>query len=252
MQALSPRQFSRYARHLCLEGVGVEGQQRLLAAKVLVVGLGGLGSPLAQYLTAAGVGSLGLADGDRIAESNLQRQVLYLDKEVGDLKAERAAARLKALNPDPRLAIHPSLNAANAAALLADYQIVADCSDNFACRYLLNQQAARAQKPLVSASVSRFEGQLGVFVPWRGESHPCYRCIFPTAPAEAANCNQEGILGPSVGVMGSLQALEVLKLILELPVIDDGLLLFDGLKSAFKRLTATRSRRCPLCRELGY
>ena len=252
MKALSPAQFNRYARHIALEGVGIEGQRRLLAAKVLIVGLGGLGSPLLQYLAAAGVGALGLADGDRVEESNLQRQVIYGDADSGVKKTEAAARVAATLNPQVEIRVHPKLTAANVAAAIADYDVIADGSDNFACRYLLNDRASAAKKPLVAAALSRFDGQLGVFTPWLGDRHPCYRCIFPEPPLRAGNCSEEGILGAVAGVVGSIQAAEVLKLIVNLPTVNDGLLLYDGIAAASKRLKAGRLKTCPLCGELGY
>lgn len=253
METLTPSQFNRYARHISLAGVGIDGQRRLLAAKVLLVGLGGLGSPLLQYLAAAGVGILGLADGDRVEESNLQRQVLYGNDDCGRAKNELAGVRAAALNSDVKTRLHPKLTATNVAKTIAAYDIIADCSDNFTCRYLLSEAAAAAKKPLVAAALSRFEGQVGVFTPWLGKGHPCYQCIFQSPPTQpGGNCSSDGILGAVAGAVGCIQAIEVLKLIVNLPTVNDGLLLYDCIAATSKRLKASRSADCPSCKRLGY
>ena len=242
-------QFNRYARHLSLEEIGTSGQQKLLRAKVLVVGLGGLGSPLVQYLAAAGVGTLGLCDFDVVEQSNLQRQVIYGEPDCGIAKTELAAKVAKRINPDTTTFSHKRFTEATGAKTIAPYHIVADASDNFATRYLVTKLAAQAKKPLVVAALSRFEGQLGTFTPYKKDC-PCYKCIFPDAPATQPNCSEEGVLGSLAGIMGSMQATEVIKLILGLPCVTNGLVLVDALETRFTRLTAQKSPSCDVCGNL--
>jgi molybdopterin-synthase adenylyltransferase len=208
---LSDEELERYARHLVLRQVGGPGQAAIRKARVLVVGAGGLGSPCALYLAAAGIGTIGLVDDDTVSLSNLQRQILFRTADVGRAKVEAGGEALKALNPGARINTHAlRVTAANVADLIADYDIVADGSDNFATRFLLNDACFLAGKPLVSAAVTEFEGQLAVYAP----PGPCYRCLFPEPPPAGTvpSCSETGVLGAAAGVMGSLQALEVLKL----------------------------------------
>src|SRR5580704_14658851 len=217
--SLSDQELERYARHLVLRQVGGPGQAKIRAASVLVVGAGGLGSPLALYLAAAGIGRIGLVDDDAVSLSNLQRQILFRTKDVGRAKVEAGAEALKALNPGVQIDVHHTrLTGANAMALIADYDIIADGSDNFATRFLLNDACFFARKPLVSAAVTEFDGQLATFKAWMtapkdGHRLPCYRCLFanPPPPDTAPNCSETGILGAVAGVMGTLQAIEILK-----------------------------------------
>lgn len=216
----SDEEIARYARQLVLPDIGGPGQQRLKAASVLIVGAGGLGSPLALYLAAAGVGRLTIVDDDAVALSNLQRQVIFATADIGRPKAEAAAEAILSLNP--HVAVHPvtaRLDAASAAGLLAGHDVVADGSDNFATRYLLAEAAATARVPLVSAALGRFDGSLTTLMPWLarddGTPGPSYRDLFPTPPAEGTvpACAEAGVLGAAAGVLGTLQATEVLRIL---------------------------------------
>ncbi len=249
MDKLSEEQLQRYARQIILPGFGGEGQKRLRRASALVVGVGGLGSAAALYLAAAGLGRLGLADSDTVQLSDLQRQVLYTTADLGRPKLAVAAARLAALNPDVCVRQHPErLTAQNARALIAEYDLVLDCSDNFPTRYLTNDICALLGKPNIYGSVFRFEGQLSVFHPSAGG--PCYRCLYPEPPGPdvVPSCAQAGIIGVLPGVIGTLQASEALKLILGLgqPLIGR-LFLFDALEGSFRVVTISKNENCPLC-----
>jgi adenylyltransferase/sulfurtransferase len=250
---LSEDQFRRYARHLILDEVGEEGQEKLLASRVLVVGAGGLGSPLLMYLAAAGVGTIGIVDNDRVDITNLQRQIVHATKRVGDLKVESARDTLLAINDGVTIEALPErLTADNAAALIARYDLVADGSDNFATRYLLTDVCARLAKPLVAAALSPFEGQLSTFRPYLGAGHPCYRCLFrePPPPDMVPRCEEAGILGAVAGVLGTLQAVEVLKELLGLgDSLDGTLLIYDALAVRFHRIRIGKDPDCPTCRE---
>ncbi len=247
--ALSDEELERYARHLVLRQVGGPGQARIRAARVLVIGAGGLGSPLALYLAAAGVGVIGLVDDDAVSLSNLQRQILYRTADVGRPKVEAGRETLAALNPGTQVEAHGlRLDAGNAAALFAGYDIIADGSDNFATRFLVNDTAYAAGKTLVSAAVTEFEGQLATFKAHDGAS-PCYRCLFREAPppGTAANCSETGVLGAAAGVMGSLQALEVLKEIAGLGESLAGrLLIYEALTTRFRTIALPRDPGCRL------
>jgi molybdopterin/thiamine biosynthesis adenylyltransferase len=247
---LSDEELDRYARHLVLREIGGTGQAKIRAARVLMVGVGGLGSPCALYLAAAGVGTIGLVDDDTVSLSNLQRQILFRSADVGRGKVEAGAEALEALNPGVRVNLHPlRITADNAAALIADYDIVADGSDNFDTRFLLNDACFAAQKPLVSAAVTEFEGQLATYKGWLPE-HPCYRCLFPAPPPPGTvpSCSETGVLGAAAGVMGSLQALEVLK---EIAGIGTGLagkiLTYKALSAEFRTARLPPDPACPLC-----
>lgn len=252
---LSDRQVERYARHLILDEIGEAGQEKLLAARVLVVGAGGLGAPLLLYLAAAGIGTIGIVDDDRVELSNLQRQVIYDEDGLGKLKAAAAKARLDALDPALRVeAIATRLTAANAADILSRFDLVADGSDNFPTRYLLNDVCYRLGKTLVSASLLRFEGQISTFKAHCGPPHPCYRCLFPEAPPPDLNprCEEAGILGALAGTMGALQAVEVVKELLGLGASLSGrLLLYDALASEFRTIRLKRRADCPCCGQAG-
>ena len=249
--SLDKEQIERYARHLILKEVGGQGQEKLLHARVLIVGAGGLGAPLILYLAAAGVGTLGIVDDDRVALSNLQRQVIHKSSEVGRLKTESAAAAVKALNPGIAVEEHPyRLIRGNALDIVSRYDIVADGSDSFATRVLVNDACYFAAKPLVSAAVGQFDGQLATFKPRAGEGLPCYRCLFPETPPPGSvpTCAEAGILGALAGVMGALQAMEVLK---ELLGIGDSLagrlLLYDGLQGTIRTVRLKADPACALC-----
>jgi len=251
MRDLDDAEFERYARHLILDEVGEEGQAKLLAARVLVVGAGGLGSPLLLYLAAAGVGTLGIVDDDAVSLSNLQRQVLHRTADIGRRKTDSAADALKAIEPAVTLELWPErLTAANIDDLVGRYDLIADGSDNFATRYLVNDACVRASKPFVSGALLRFEGQLSVFKPHAGPAHPCYRCLFPDPPDTGAvpRCEAAGILGPVAGVIGTLQATEVLKELLGIGLSLSGrLMLYDALATSVYTVRVPRDPHCPCC-----
>ena len=239
---LRPDQLERYARHILLKEIGGAGQQKLLGAKVLVVGAGGLGAPLLAYLAAAGVGTIGVVDDDTVSLSNLQRQVLYRTADVGTPKVAAAKQRLGELNPDCHIETHHCrVTAENVSTLLADYDIVADGCDNFATRFLLNDACYFARKTLVSGAVGRFDGQLATFKPYLnktdGTPYPCYRSLVPDMPPMEAiqDCADTGIVGALTGIMGSLQALEIIK---EITGAGNGLagrlLIYDGLAATMR------------------
>lgn len=248
---LSEAQFERYARHLVLEEVGEEGQQKLLQARVLVVGAGGLGSPLLLYLAAAGVGTLGVVDDDAVDLSNLQRQIVHPTENIGMAKVESARRTLHHLNPEVKVATHQArLAEANVSEIVGAYDLVADGSDNFATRYLLNDVCYRLKKPLVGAALSPFDGQLSTFKAYLGPPHPCYRCLFrePPPPDSVPRCETAGILGAIAGVMGTLQATEVLKEILGIGESLSGtLLVYDALRAGFHKIKLPRDPDCPTC-----
>ncbi|HXS39244.1 MAG TPA: molybdopterin-synthase adenylyltransferase MoeB [Stellaceae bacterium] len=248
---LSDAQFERYARHLVLEEVGEEGQQKLLGAKVLVVGAGGLGSPLLLYLAAAGIGTLGIVDDDVVDLSNLQRQIVHPTESIGSLKVESARNTLRHVNPEVKVVLHAErLGEGNARPLVEAYDLVADGSDNFATRYLLNDTCFRARKPLVGAALAPFEGQLSTFKAYLGPPHPCYRCLFrePPPPDSVPRCETAGILGAIAGVMGTLQATEVLKEILGIgESLSGSLLIYDALRAGFQKIKLPRDPDCPTC-----
>ncbi|NKC33830.1 HesA/MoeB/ThiF family protein [Falsiroseomonas selenitidurans] len=244
-------ELHRYSRHILLEEVGATGQARLRAARVLLVGAGGLGSPLALYLAAAGVGTLGIIDDDRLELSNLQRQVAHATARIGRNKAESAAESVAALNPDTKVEIHARrLDAAWAWANLGQYDLVCDGTDNFATRFLLGDACHLLGRPLVSAAVLRFEGQLSVFRSHQGAPHPCHRCLHPEPPPDGLvpSCGEAGVLGAVTGVMGTLQATEALKLILGIGEDLSGrLLLWDALDMRFRTVKLRRDAACALC-----
>ncbi len=248
LPALSPERALRYARHLRLSEVGEAGQAAMLAAKVLLIGAGGLGSPAALYLAAAGIGTIGLVDDDVVDESNLQRQIAHSMATVGMPKVESAARALEGLNPDVRVVRHATrLDASSVDALLDAYDLVVDGTDNFAARYVLNDAAVARNKTVVHASISRFEGQATVFRPRVG---PCYRCLHPRPPAEgtAPACEEAGVLGVLPGVLGVIQATEAIKLVLGRgePLVGR-LLHYDALAMRFREFALARDPRCPVC-----
>ena len=247
---LTPAQRARYARHLTIPEVAEAGQLKLLGAKVLLIGAGGLGSPAALYLAAAGVGTLGLVDDDVVDESNLQRQILHNTERVGMAKTESARLTLEALNPDVRVIQHRTrLTRDNALELIGAYGLVVDGCDNFATRYLVNDACALLKKPNVHGSIFRFDGQATTFVPGQG---PCYRCLFPEAPPPeyAPSCAEAGVLGVLPGIIGTLQAIEAVKLILGQgkPLVGR-LLLYDALEQKFREVRYPKDPACPACGE---
>ena len=247
--ALSREELARYSRHLILPEVNVDGQRRIKAARVLCIGAGGLGSPAALYLTAAGIGTLGLVDADRVDASNLQRQILYGTDDVGKPKLEKARSRLREMNPAVQIVRYDTqLTSANATEIIAPYDLVIDGSDNFPTRYLSNDVCVFARKPNIYGSVFRFEGQASVFAPHLGG--PCYRCLFPEPPPPGAapSCAEAGVLGVLPGIIGLIQATEALKLILGAGETLAGRLLhFDALKMKFREFNLRRDPTCPVC-----
>ena len=246
---LSADELQRYSRHLSMPEVTREGQRRLKAAHVLCVGAGGLGSPAALYLAAAGVGTIGIVDFDQVDLSNLQRQILHGTKDVGRGKVESAHDRLRDINPEIDIQLHQCrFSSENASRIVSEYDVVVDGSDNFATRYLSNDVCVFARKPNVYGSVFRFEGQTTVFAPHLGG--PCYRCLFPEPPPPESvpNCAQAGVLGVLPGIIGLLQAIETIKLIVGIgePLIGR-LLHFDALKVKFRELNLRRDTQCPVC-----
>ena len=247
-RGLSKEQRERYSRHLLIPEVGVEGQQKLLDARVLLLGAGGLGSPAALYLGAAGVGTLGIVDNDEVDLSNLQRQVIHTTDRIGVPKVDSAEETIRAINPDVDVVKYPvRLDASNIMDILPGYDVVVDGLDNFPTRYLLNDASVRLNIPVVSASILGFDGQLSVFKPFDG---PCYRCLYPTPPpAELApSCGAAGVLGVLPGVMGLLQSVEVIKLVTGAgePLIGR-LLLYEALGATFTELKVRRDPECPIC-----
>lgn len=249
--AFSEDEIRRYSRNMLLAEIGAAGQARLRDAGVLVAGAGGLGSPALLYLAAAGVGRIGIVDHDRVELSNLQRQIAHDTARIGAAKAESAAAALRALNPEIAIEAHlVRLGPDNAAALLARYDLACDCTDNFQSRFLLADACAAARRPLVSAAVLGFEGQLATFKPYAGPDQPCYRCLHPAPPPgdPAEDCNRAGILGAVAGVMGAMQALESVKELLGIGESLAGrLLLWNALPGRFRTIALPRDPGCPGC-----
>jgi len=248
--SLRPDQEARYSRHTMLPEVGIEGQLKLLKAKVLCIGAGGLGSPSSMYLAAAGVGTIGMIDDDLVDASNLQRQILHATDRIGTAKVESAETTLRGLNPDVKIDKHRTrITSDNAMELIAPYDVIVDGADNFATRYLVNDVALRLGKPVIHASIFRFEGQITVF-PAHGS--PCYRCLFPNPPPaeEAPSCAEAGVLGVLPGIMGVLQATEAIKIILGLgDTLAGRLLVYDALKTRFRELKLRKDPACPTCGE---
>ncbi len=247
---MSAEQRERYSRHTLLPEVGVDGQLKLLNAKVLLLGAGGLGAPTALYLAAAGIGTIGLVDDDVVDASNLQRQVIHNTERIGMPKTESARLFIEALNPDVNVVEHRTrLDASNILEIIDGYDVIVDGADNFPTRYLLNDASVRLRKPVVSASILSFDGQISTFVPYEG---PCYRCLYPTPPpAEMApSCSANGVLGVMAGTMGTLQANEVIKLVLGVgePLVGR-LLLYEALGTRFTELKVRRDPECPICGE---
>lgn len=243
-------QIYRYSRHIILPDIGGGGQKKLLAAKVLLVGAGGLGSPAAMYLAAAGVGTLGIVDFDRVDLSNLQRQLLHRTKDVGRPKLDSAVDTLNAINPDVNVIKHETvLHSSNVMDIIKDYDIVLNGTDNFPTRYLVNDACVFAGKPLVDGSIFMFEGQATVY---DAKTGPCYRCLFPTPPppGEVPSCQEAGVLGVLPGIIGSIQAIEAIKLIVgKGDSLKGRLLLFDALAMEFREVKVTKDPHCPVCGE---
>ena len=245
---LSQEQKLRYSRHLLIPEVGAAGQAKLLGSKALLIGAGGLGSPAALYLAAAGVGTIGIVDFDVVDVSNLQRQILHTTDRVGERKTDSARRSINALNPEIKVEIHEEMLVAdNVTRIIKGYDVILDGTDTFETRYILNDAAVIAGIPVVHASVFRFEGQLTTFVPYEG---PCYRCLYPTPPPPelAPGCSVAGVLGVVPGILGLLQANEALKVLLEIgETLSGRLLLFDALETEFTELKLRRDPNCPIC-----
>ncbi len=247
----SEDEIRRYSRHILLPEVGGSGQARLRDSRVLVIGVGGLGSPVILYLAAAGVGTIGIIDDDTIDLSNLQRQIVHTTARLGQSKVASAAEAAHAINPGIRIeTYHTRLAASNARALMESYDIVCDGTDNFATRFLAADACVLARRTLVSAAVLRFEGQLSVFKPHAGREHPCYRCLYPEPPPPGLvpSCSEAGVFGAVTGVMGTLQATETLKELLGLgETLSGRLLIWDALASRFRTVRLPRNPECALC-----
>ncbi len=250
MSDLSPEQLERYSRQIVLPEVGGRGQKRLLAARVLVVGVGGLGSPALLYLAAAGVGTLVLADGDRVALSNLQRQIAHQTEAVAEKKTASARRAAEALNPDVTvLEIPVRLGPDSIDDAVARADVVLDGSDNFPTRFLVNEACVRAGKPLVSGAIVRFEGQIAVYTNAPGNDGPCYQCLFPEPPAEGLlpGCQEAGVLGAVAGMVGSLMAAEAIKVLLGIGPGAPRLLHLDVLEGVYTPINVQRRPNCPVC-----
>jgi len=250
MIEFTDEQIERYSRHIILPEVGGSGQQKMLEARVLLLGAGGLGSPAAYYLAAAGIGNLGIVDFDQVDLSNLQRQIIHSTERIGMLKTESAKKTIQALNPDVNVTLYnEKMDSRNIMSLIKDYDYVVDGSDNFPTRYLVNDACVMKNKTLIHGSIYRFEGQVTVFKPGDG---PCYRCLYPEPPPPGMvpNCQEGGVLGVLAGVIGNLQVVEVLKLILGIgkPLVGK-LLIYDSLNTEFRNLRLRRDVNCPICGE---
>ena len=247
-RTLTDAQKERYSRHMLVPEIGLEGQIKMLDAKVLLLGAGGLGSPTALYLAAAGIGTLGLVDDDVVDSSNLQRQVIHTTDRVGTPKTSSARVTIEALNPDVKVIEHQlRLDASNIMEIIADYDVIVDGVDNFPTRYLLNDASVRLGKPVVSASILAFDGQISTFIPHEG---PCYRCLYPTPPPPelAPSCGAAGVLGILPGIMGLLQSNEVFKLVTGVgQPLAGRLLLFEALETSFTELKVRRDPECEIC-----
>ena len=247
---LTNQELTRYSRHLVLPEVGLKGQEKIKQGKVLIVGLGGLGSPAALYLAAAGIGTIGLLDFDKVDESNLQRQIIHSSKDIGTLKTESAKNSINNLNPNVKVEIHnEKLNSKNAMEIIKKYDVVIDGSDNFPTRYLVNDACVFLRKPNVYGSIYRFEGHASVF---NYDDGPCYRCLFPNPPPKDSipSCAEAGVLGVLPGIIGTIQATEVLKIVLGVgETLSGRFLVYDALSMKFKELKLGKNKNCPICGE---
>ncbi len=241
-------QLERYSRHIILSDIGIEGQHAIQSGKVLIIGMGGLGSPAALYLAAAGVGTIGIADADRVELSNLQRQVIHFTSDLDRPKVESAAEKMRAINPDITVKTYCEyIQAANIGPIIADYDFVIDAADNFATKFLINDACVMAGKPFSHGGILRFHGQTMTFLP--GQS-ACYRCIFPVAPPRGStpSCSQAGVLGVVAGILGTIQAAEALKFITKTgTLLADALLTFDARTMLFRKVEIRRNAQCPVC-----
>jgi len=246
---MTPEEIERYARHIVLREIGGPGQNKLLNAKLLCIGAGGLGSPALLYLAAAGVDTLGVVDDDEVSLSNLQRQIMHDTDAIGEAKTASAIRAIARVNPHVKVVPHTlRLNQNNVDQIISSYDLVLDGTDNFSTRYLVNAACTRAQTPLISAAMSQWEGQISVYDPANGG--PCYQCVFPQAPAEglAPNCAQAGVMGALAGVMGSIMAGEAIKLITGAgQVLRGEILIYDSLYGETRKLKISRRNECPIC-----
>ncbi len=241
-------QLERYSRHIILQDIGIEGQAKINAAKVLIIGAGGLGAPAALYLAAAGVGTLGIADADRVDLSNLQRQVIHFTSDIGRPKVESAAEKMRAINPEIEVkTYYEFIQAANIGQIIADYDFVIDGTDNFAAKFLINDACVLAGKPFSHGGILRFDGQTMTVLPG---SSACYRCVFPAPPPPGAvpTCSQAGVLGAVAGILGTIQATETLKFVSGVgTLLANALLIFDAKTMSFRRVDIRANKNCPLC-----
>ncbi|MBQ9894685.1 MAG: molybdopterin-synthase adenylyltransferase MoeB [Ruminococcus sp.] len=247
--ALTDEQLERYSRHITLKEIGVRGQKKLLEAKVLIIGAGGLGAPAAMYLAAAGVGTIGIADCDNVELSNLQRQIIHTTKDTGKSKVQSAAETIEALNPNVRvITYHEYVSSRNISDMIKDYDFIIDGADNFPTKFLINDACVLGHKPFCHAGILRFEGQLMTYVPEQG---PCYRCIFEAPPAKDAvpSCREAGVIGAMAGIIGSMQALEAVKYITgQGELLTGNMLVFDGLKMEWRKVRLPkRVQACQVC-----
>ncbi len=249
---MDDNQLLRYSRQILLPQIDIEGQEKLLNSRVLLIGLGGLGSPAAMYLAAAGVGELVLNDYDTVDLSNLQRQIIHGTDNLGEAKTSSGRKNLQRLNPETRIVtLNQRLEGMDLENAVADVDLVLDCSDNFATRFAINAACVKTRKPLVSGAVIRFEGQMAVFTPGQADS-PCYNCLYPTQGELSESCVRNGVVAPLPGVIGAMQALEAIKLLAGIGDSPSGqLLLFDGLNLEWRRMILRRNPRCPTCSVSG-
>lgn len=247
--AFSNEQMERYSRHIILKEVGVKGQQKLLNAKVLIIGAGGLGAPAAMYLGAAGIGTIGIADADEVDLSNLQRQIIHSTKDIGQAKVKSARETINEMNPEVTVNTYRTyVSSENIMALIKEYDFIIDGTDNFPAKFLINDACVMAKKPFSHAGIIRFQGQLMTYVPGQG---PCYRCVFKNPPPQDAvpTCKQAGVIGAMGGVIGSLQAMEAIKYILELgDLLTGSLLTYDALSMSFRKISLPKATTdCDVC-----
>jgi molybdopterin/thiamine biosynthesis adenylyltransferase len=246
---LTEDQLERYSRHIILKDIGVEGQSKILESKVLIIGLGGLGAPAALYLAAAGVGTIGIADGDTVDLSNLQRQVIHFTSDVGKRKVLSAMEKMKAINPDTDVVVYDEkLMARNIAGVIKDYDFIIDGTDNFPAKFLINDACVMGKKPFSHGGILRFEGQTITHLP----GHTCYRCVFTAPPPKSSvpSCSEAGVLGAIAGMLGTIQAAEAIKYVAGVgELLLDRMLIFDALKMDYRTVPLPRNPRCPLCGE---
>ncbi len=244
---MNDTQLLRYSRQILLPDIDITGQQKLLASKVLIIGLGGLGSPVALYLASAGIGTLGICDFDEVELSNLQRQIIHTNETIGLSKVDSAAQGIKRINPDIKVVKYPhKLNDKELAQIFKPYDLIVDCSDNFSTRFAINQTCFNNKIPLVSGAVIRMEGQVSVYDS-RDANSPCYQCLYGDAAEIADTCSNNGVLAPVAGIIGSIQATEVIKCLLGLPTLVGRLLIHDAREMLFREIKLKRNPNCPCC-----